>query len=137
VIRVVFDTNVLVSAIVFGGPPQALLVAAAGGAFPLYSSGPLKSELFEVLERFKLTAEELRDLEHRLAFWQVVQPAEEISACSDSDDNRVLECAVECGASHIVTGDGALLALDPFRGIRIVRAASFLAERPWETASEL
>lgn len=132
-IRVVFDTNILISALNFGGVPEALLLAAADGEFSLYSSPALRSELFEVLatERFSWSEERLRELEHRLAFWLLVDPSEEINACSDPDDNRVLECAIECRATHVVTGDGELLALDPFRGIRIVRAASFLAERPW------
>lgn len=134
-IRVVLDTNILVSALLFGGPPQALLLAAAGRAFPIYSSPALRSELLEVLEeRFAWEAVKLRELEHRpAALWSLVEPSDEICAAPDPDDNRVLECAVAAEASHIVTGDGALLSLDPFRSIRIVRAASFLAERPWDT----
>jgi putative PIN family toxin of toxin-antitoxin system len=139
VIRVVFDTNIFVSALVFGGPPEALLVAATSGAFQLYSSTPLLAELLEVLGgRFSWPAPRLRDLERRLArLWTLVEPSAELAACSDPDDNRVLECAVESRASYIITGDGALLRLDPFQDIRILRAASFLAEHPWdrETAS--
>lgn len=133
-IRVVFDTNIFVSALVFGGPPEALLVAATSGAFQLYSSTPLLAELLEVLgERFSWPAPRLRDLERRLAvMWILVEPSAEVAACSDPDDNRVLECAVESGASYIITGDGALLRLDPFQDIRILRAASFLAEHPWD-----
>ena len=132
-IRVVFDTNILVSALLFGGPPEALLVAAANGAFPVYSSVALQTELLEVLAgRFSWDATRLRELERRLgAMWTLVEPTEEVTDCADPDDNRVLECALACGASHIVTGDALLLALDPFREIRIVRAALFLAERPW------
>jgi uncharacterized protein len=132
-VRVVFDTNVLISALVFGGAPEALLMAAAAGAFPLFSSPALRGELLEVLEeRFAWSDLKLRELERRLdSLWTEVEPGFELTDCSDPDDNRVLECAVECGATHIVTGDAALLVLDPFRGIRIVRTAAFLAERPW------
>ncbi len=138
-IRVVFDTNILVSALLFGGPPEALLVAASSGAFPVYSSAILQDELFEVLgERFSWEPPKLRELGHRLsAMWTLVEPSAEVTDCPDPDDNRVLECALECRASHIVTGDGVLLALDPFRSVRIVRAASFLAERPWEPEGTL
>lgn len=132
IIRVVFDTNVLVSAFVFGGAPQTLFLAAGGGAFPLYSSF-LKSELLEVLEeRFAWEAGRLRELDRRLtALWTEVEPQIELADCSDSDDNRVLECAVTCGATHIATGDNALLKLDPFRGIRTLRPAVLVAEGPW------
>jgi putative PIN family toxin of toxin-antitoxin system len=134
VIRVVFDTNILVSALLFGGPPEALLVAASSGAFPVYSSAILQTELLEVLaESFSWEQPQLRELERRLgALWTLVQPTTEVTDCPDPDDNRVLECALTCEASHIITGDSVLLALDPFREIRIVRAARFLAERPWD-----
>jgi predicted nucleic acid-binding protein len=53
-------------------------------------------------------------------------PTREIHACRDEDDNRVLEAAVEGKADYIVTTDEALLVLDPFEGIRIVRPRVFL-----------
>jgi putative PIN family toxin of toxin-antitoxin system len=134
-IRVVFDTNIFVSALNFGGPPRALLLAASSGAFPLFSSSTLEAELLEVLrQRFEWEPQKLGELRSRLnSVLTLVEPSSEVSVCSDPDDNRVLECALACGASHIVTGDAALLQLDPFREIRIVRPASFLAERPWAT----
>lgn len=133
-IRVVFDTNILVSALNFGGPPGALLLAASAGAFPLYSSAVLEAELLEVLEeRFDWDRARLLEVQRRLSgVWTLVEPPQALTDCADPDDNRVLECAAESGASHIVTGDRVLLALDPFRTIRIVRAAAFLAERPWD-----
>ena len=132
-IRVVFDTNILVSALLFGVTPEALLLAASSGAFPLCSSPALEAELLEVLEeRFQWDRPQLRKLRQRLgAIWTLFEPTEEITACSDPDDNRVLECAVESRASHIITGDAAPLELDPFREIRIVRASDFLADHPW------
>jgi putative PIN family toxin of toxin-antitoxin system len=134
VIRVVFDTNILVSALNFGGPPGALLLAASAGAFPLFSSNVLQAELLGVLEmRFDWERERLTGLQQRLArLWTLVEPSEIVTDCTDPDDNRVLECAVASHATHIVTGDRELLALDPFRAVRIVQAARFLAERPWE-----
>jgi putative PIN family toxin of toxin-antitoxin system len=135
VIRVAFDTNILVSALNFGGPPGALLLAASAGAFPLFSSTVLQAELLEVLEmRFDWEPERLTGLQQRLArLWTLVEPSEIVTDCTDPDDNRVLECALACQATHIVTGDRDLLALDPFRTVRIVQAAKFLAERPWES----
>jgi putative PIN family toxin of toxin-antitoxin system len=135
VIRVVFDTNILVSALNFGGPPGALLLAASAGAFPLFSSTVLQAELLEVLEmRFDWEPERLTGLQQRLArLWTLVEPSEIVTDCTDPDDNRVLECALASQATHIVTGDRDLLALDPFRTVRIVQAAKFLAERPWES----
>ena len=61
----------------------------------------------------------------------VIEPTERITDCSDPDDNRVLECAVASKAGFIVTGDNALLRLNPFRNIQIVTAAQFLDGKPW------
>ncbi|MGA2328524.1 MAG: putative toxin-antitoxin system toxin component, PIN family [Bryobacteraceae bacterium] len=61
----------------------------------------------------------------------VVEPTEEITACGDLEDNSVLECAVAANAGAMVSGDRALLRLDPFRGIRILSPARFLEEKPW------
>jgi predicted nucleic acid-binding protein len=75
VIRVVFDTNILVSALNFGGPPGALLLAASAGAFPLFSSTVLQAELLDVLEmRFDWEPERLTGLQQRLArLWTLVR----------------------------------------------------------------
>lgn len=135
-IRVVFDTNIFVSALNYGGSPRALFLAACAGEFPLYSSSVLEAELLEVLEeRFDWESSRLLEVQRRLSLiWTLVEPSATLTDCSDPDDNRVLECAIESGASYIVTGDRALLALDPFRGVRIVSPASFLAEHPWALA---
>lgn len=55
-----------------------------------------------------------------------MEPAERLSAASHEADNRVLEAAVAGEAGYIVTGDADLLALDPFRGIRVVTPAAFV-----------
>jgi predicted nucleic acid-binding protein len=54
-----------------------------------------------------------------------------LPTASDPDDDRVLECAVAAQAGFIVTGDNALLRLNPFRNVQIVTAAQFLDRKPW------
>lgn len=129
--RYVFDTNVLVSALLFdrGTPAQAFYAALDRGAVLL--SRDVAHEIDEVLarEKFKryITWEEreqfLQLLIRRTALIQITQGVRE---CRDPKDDKFLELAV-CGeASHIVTGDQDLLALDPFRGVRIVTPRQFL-----------
>jgi predicted nucleic acid-binding protein len=55
----------------------------------------------------------------------IVDPVESVSDCRDAKDNKYLELALAAGASAIITGDGDLLALDPWRGIRIVTPADY------------
>jgi putative PIN family toxin of toxin-antitoxin system len=56
-----------------------------------------------------------------------VEATEVLTVCRDAEDNKFLELAVSGRASHIISGDGDLLALHPFRGISIVTPQSFLA----------
>jgi predicted nucleic acid-binding protein len=60
----------------------------------------------------------------------VVQPTVEVIAVEgDEDDNRILECCLECNAHYLITGDQRdLLPLQTFQGTRIVNAATFLRE---------
>jgi uncharacterized protein len=135
--RVVFDTNVFISAFEYGGVPRAALLLASAGGFEICTSAALLAELEEVLrDRFEYSEQMLGEIRIRLdGLCRVVEPTEGVTACSDSDDNRVLECAIAANAGAIVTGDRALLRLDPFRGIRIVSPAGFLEAKPWSRRS--
>lgn len=130
--RYVFDTNAVVSALLFehSRPSQALLRAMQRGEI-LLSTRTLE-ELADVLERDKfdryLTGSERGEfLEAFVERAMFVEPTEEIRACRDAKDDKFLELAVSGSADCIITGDSDLLSLNPFRGIPIVTAAHFLA----------
>lgn len=106
--RVVADSNVYVSAIVFGGKPMTLLEMAEDGEIELFVSEAILSETFRILrDKFQRTTEQLEgDRVHLATITRSVNPTETINAVSrDADDDRVLECAVGAGATTIVTGD--------------------------------
>ena len=127
--RVVADTNVYVSAIIFGGKPQALLDLAQDGQIELVISDDILKETERILrDKFKRTPEELRnDLLSIEAVSTRVSPTERIDAVPrDPTDNIVLESAVAAGAEVIVSGDKDLLALVGFRGIKSQRVGEFL-----------
>jgi len=134
VIGVVFDTNVVLSAILFGGVPRDLLLAALDGHFRLWISRPLLAELDRVL-RYKFNYEPpasevvVREL---TALCTLAEPRQTIAACRDPDDSRVLECAVAADAQYVVTGDQDLLSLHPLRGIGVLSPASFRNLSPWK-----
>jgi uncharacterized protein len=128
----VFDTNVLVSALLFAQsrPRQAFDEALAHGQ--ILTSLEMLSELDDVLSRPKFTRYLLQEERARFlqAFIQqavLIAVTEHIDVCRDPKDNMVLELAVSGGASHIVTGDGDLLGLNPFRGIAIASPDAFVA----------
>ncbi len=131
-LRTVIDTGVAVSAVLLPRslPRQAFDAAAACGR--LLVSRATVAELDEVLRRPKF--DRYIPEEKRLEFLAaLVQQAEQvdvtevITACRDPKDNKFLELAVSGRASQIITGDGDLLVLHPFRGIPVVTPQAFLA----------
>jgi putative PIN family toxin of toxin-antitoxin system len=122
-VRVVFDTNVFVSALVFpGGNGEAAVQRVIDGRDQLLVSRAIVGELLEVLARkFARDREELARVAVFVdAIAEVVDPQCAIDALADDADNRILECAVEGGADRIVTGDRAMLALGSYEGIGLV-----------------
>ena len=123
--RFVFDTNVLISALLLpdSKPRQALDLALQKGKILL--SFTVLAELYEVLSRkhFRRYIDE-DDIQMFVAVLtretEWVDVNEQITACRDPKDNKFLELAVSGRATHIITGDTDLLALHPFRGIQIV-----------------
>lgn len=121
--KVVFDTNVFVSALTLpGGGGDRALRQIIDGEDSIALSRAIIDELLSVLARkFARDPEELA----RIALFvsdlgELVEPADSISVLADEPDNRILECARAAGADVIVTGDRAMLAAGEFEGVRIV-----------------
>ena len=128
--RVVFDTNVLVAALVFpGGQGEAALQRILEERDELFLSRAILDELLGVLARkFARDAEALS----RVAVFlgevsTLVKPARRVKVLRDDPDNRILECAAAAGADAIVTGDREMLALGEHAGVRILSLAEYLA----------
>jgi len=134
-VRCVFDTNTIVSALLFeGGNPGRALKEALRRGHLLLSLG-VAEEIAEVLRREKFdkyvrrkTREEFLRALVRDAV--IVDVAETIHECRDPDDDKFLELAVSGGATHIVSGDDDLQVLNPFRGIPVLSAREFLESLP-------
>jgi putative PIN family toxin of toxin-antitoxin system len=127
--RVVFDTNILVSALVFpGGRGEAALRRIIEQTDQLVLSRPIVDELLAVLARkFARDAEELAHVAVFVTELAVfVAPKRRLRVVKDDPDNRILECAVAGRAEVIVTGDKALLALKLYKKIRILTLHEYL-----------
>lgn len=129
--RYVFDTNVIISALLFekGKPAQAVRYALANGEVLL--SLDLLEELNEVLgrERFNryLTSEEREEfLEALIERAVLIEITENVQECRDPKDDKVLELALNGKAQYIITGDRDLLVLHPFRDVLVITADQFL-----------
>jgi putative PIN family toxin of toxin-antitoxin system len=108
-IRVVLDTNIIVSALLQPlGPPAQVFMLTIGGSLQLCVSGKIYAEYEEVIRRPRFQRPEdaiaatLQAIRGK-SFW--VRPAEAIRACTDPDDDMFLECAQAGQADYLVTGN--------------------------------
>jgi putative PIN family toxin of toxin-antitoxin system len=129
--RYVFDTNVIVSALLINESTPAKAFRSALDAGAVLVSGSTIKELDNVLARLKFERYVTREERERFlgAFLEraeLVEVTVAVQACRDPEDDKFLELAVSGSATAIVTGDPDLLALDPFENIRIVRPADLL-----------
>jgi uncharacterized protein len=130
-LNVVFDTNILVSALVFpGGRDELALQRIVEERDQLVISQPIIDELLGILSRkFSRDAEELAHVAVFLSELGVeVKPRKRLHVVADEPDNRILECAVAGHADTIVTGDKAFLELGEHDGVRIISLRTYLAE---------
>lgn len=129
-IRVVLDTNIIVSALLQPlGPPAQVFVLAIGGSIQLCISGSVYAEYEEVISRprFRRSEDIIAGALHTIrekGFW--VRPTEAIRACSDPDDDIFLECAHASQANYLVTGNLKHFPTS-WSGTRIVAARRLLS----------
>lgn len=132
--RVVADTNTVLSGLFWHGPPRMVLDAARLGAIRLYTSPLLLEEIEDVLSRKKFSARLVRaglnskDILAGYAALATVatSPRHRQVVLDDPDDDEVIACAVNARASVIVSGDAHLLRIGFFEGISILSAAEFV-----------
>ncbi len=128
--KVVLDTNVLISGIFFSGPPARILAAWADGGFELVASVEVLAEYRRVAERLhkqfsSIDIHAILDLVTRET--RIVEPAPvPVSACDDPDDLKFLACALAGGADLVITGDRALLRASGFQGLEVVTPREFV-----------
>ncbi len=134
--RVVLDTNIIVSGLLWHGSPRRVLDVARDGIIELYTSSALLEELQDVLSRekfakrlevVKVTAQNLTEGYAALATVVEAEPIEPV-ILHDPDDDAVLACALVADCEMIVSGDEDLLDLKNYQEIRILTAAGFLEE---------
>lgn len=133
--RIVADTNTVLSGLLWQGPPRQIIDHARAGTITLHTSLVLLAELAEVIGRGKF-AQRIQSAQLSAAglvadyrsLAVLVEPAPLSAPVSrDPDDDHVLACALAASANLIVSGDHDLLVLHPFRGISILSAREALS----------
>ncbi len=129
---IVFDTSTLVGVLLKANsvPERALVFAVTFDRLAL--STPVVEEMEEVFHRRKFAGADkasriawITKLIYAAACW--FEPTRDVTDCRDPNDNKYLELALASGAETIVSSDGDLLALNPWRGVNILRPAGYLS----------
>jgi uncharacterized protein len=131
-IKVVLDTNVYISAILFGGKPETLISLAREKAIDIFISDLILNELIRIFktkfgwnnDQIKILIEALYRITH------FVIPTEKINVITvHQSDNCILECAIEANVNYIISGDKHhILPLKNYRDIKILSVSQFLNE---------
>ena len=127
--KVVFDSNILIAALLFpGGRAEEAVTRILEERDELVLSLPIIREVVSVLaSKFSRDKEEISRVAVVLGeMGTIVAPTRRLAVFRDKPDNRILECAVEGKAEVIVTGDKAMLAVGRYEGIRLISLAEYL-----------
>jgi len=126
VIRVVLDSNIYISALLWGGNERDIVYSCQKGEYLSFTSMAVLNEIERVLaNKFKIPENLINDyLSEILSFTDLVFPSMRLNVIKeDPSDNRVLEIACEAKANYIISGDKHLLNLKRYNNIEIKRAS--------------
>jgi len=127
---VVFDTNILISALFSqtGSPFRSLALAKIGQIESVTCQEIVDEFAEKLLVKFKFSEDKAQSaVDEILSFSRIVEISGMLKAVpNDADDDMVIECAVVGNASHIVTGDKHILSLEKYQDITISKAADFI-----------
>ena len=130
--KVTVDTNFLISATQWDySVAHKLLKKFILSGAEIFTTKEILDEIAEVLERdFGYNKEEVKNINEKILFFaKLVEPKQKVAIIKDdSDDNKVIECAIESSSDYIITYDKHLLKLEDYKGIKIIRAEEILKE---------
>lgn len=130
--KVIIDTNVLISGIFFGGAPDKILRAWRKGKLELIVSAEILEEYLVVCERISQRYPSIDVREILLLIAQnstlVDSPVLPEPVSSDPDDDKFLACAIASGSKLIISGDSDLLTITGYQGISVIKPRSFTDE---------
>jgi putative PIN family toxin of toxin-antitoxin system len=133
-LKVVIDTNVVISALLFGGGSGKLVASWQRGIIKPAASKKIIDKYLRVLTypKFKLSEEEINYLLYQeiIPYFDIIdaQPGPRIVK-KDPEDDKFIRCALAAGAEYIISGDKHLLALKEYQKIRILSPSEFIANR--------
>ena len=127
--NIVIDTNVIISALFFGGLPLKIIEAIFSSKVTAFASPEIVQEYFETYKEIHKKYNSKGNytaLSQILNKVQIIIPNQDVHICRDSDDDKFISCALDAQCLYIVSGDKDLLSIKSYKGIEIVTAAEFL-----------
>ena len=126
--KIVIDTNVVASAIFFGGQPRRLLELLLERRLEAFVSPEIIEEYHETVQYLQNkypVKKVIVPLTHIVAACQMIEPETQLHVCRDPDDDKFIECATDAQCLYIVSGDKDLLSLKRIKDIQVVTNAEF------------
>lgn len=126
--RIVIDTNVLISGVFFGGFPRKILSAVVGHKITACATAEIINEYEEIVQEMisrKQGHINRSILSPLIRTMEIIEPITQVEICRDPDDNKFLSCAKDSHALYIVSGDKDLLVIEQFENIQIMTAKDF------------
>lgn len=126
--KIVIDTNVLISGVFFGGFPQKILTSIVNQKIIACATTEIINEYEEIVQEMinrKQGHINKSILSPLIRVMEIINPISHIEVCRDPDDNKFLECAKDSNALYIVSGDKDLLVIKEYENIQIVTAKDF------------
>jgi putative PIN family toxin of toxin-antitoxin system len=126
--KIVIDTNILISGVFFGGFPRNILSAIVRGKLTACATSEIIEEYQEIVQEMIARKQghiHLEILDPLIQAMEIIDPVSKITICRDPDDNKFIECAKDAQALYIVSGDKDLLVLEQYENIQIVTAKDF------------
>ena len=133
-IRVLPDTNIIISSVFWRGNPYEVVRRGILGGYKLVISAEILDEVVDKLRnKFQFPEESIQELiDILMTYCHIVEVTSKFDVVRDKKDNKIIECAFDGKVDYIVTGDPDLLDLKEFRRIKIVTAKKFLDETKQE-----
>ena len=126
--RIVIDTNVLISGVFFGGFPRKILSAVVGQKITACATAEIINEYEDIVQEMinrKQGHINRTILSPLIKAMEIIEPVTHVEICRDPDDNKFLECAKDSHALYIVSGDKDLLIIEKFENVQIVTEKDF------------
>lgn len=126
--RIVIDTNVLISGVFFGGFPRKILSSIVSDKITACATAEIINEYEEIVQEMverKQGHINKAILTPLIKAMEIIESVSQIDICRDPDDNKFLECARDSHALYIVSGDKDLLVIEKYENIQIVTVKDF------------